>query len=178
MRVFVLSCGRSGSMTLARVFGHAENYTAGHESEAGSFYPLAYPDWHVESDNRLSWMLGSLAEKFPEARYIHLIREQEQCARSFEARADYPGASIRGFGAGILGRGEAFQAERYQAALRMWEVVNANIREFLWARPHETALLEDLPERVPALWAFAGAEGALAAAIAEARIHHNAQLSP
>lgn len=158
MNVFVLSTGRSGTMTIAKVFAHATNLTSGHETAAGSFYPLDYPADHLEADNRLSWMLGALHERFPDALYVHLIRDREQVARSFEARRDYPGASIRGFGAGILGRGDRFPAERYQAA--------------------ETVRLEELPASVPRLWWFVGAQGDLDAAVAEASVHHNAQLNP
>jgi hypothetical protein len=175
VNVFVLSTGRCGSTTIARAFAHATNLTAAHESPSSSYYPLDYPDDHLESDNRLSWMLGELGERFPEARYIHLIRAKEEVAASFAARPDYPGASIRGFGAGILGRGDHFMAERYECADRMWDVVNANIREFLREREHRTVWLFELSERLPELWAWLGCEGDLAAAVAESRVRHNAR---
>lgn len=174
MNVFVLSTGRCGSTTIARAFAHASNFTAGHETQAGSFYSLAYPDWHVESDNRLSWLLGGLAARYPSARYVHLIREREGMARSFERRVDYAGASIRGFGAGILGRGDAFPSERYEAACRMHDAVNENITCFLEQREHRVVWLHQLEQRFTGLWEWLGCEGDLVGALAETRVRHNA----
>src|SRR5262249_10581173 len=122
INVFVLCTGRCGSVTISKAFQHATNFTCGHETEACSFYPLDFPAQHIEVDNRLPWMLGDLITKYPWARFIHLIRDQEEVARSFEKRLDFPGASVKGFGAGILGRGDLFHNERYEAARRMWEV--------------------------------------------------------
>lgn len=161
-------------MTIIRAFAHATNYTSGHETEGGSFYPLDYPDWHIEADNRLSWMLGELGQHFPDARWVHLLRDREGMARSFEARPDWPGASIKGFGAGILGRGDLFHEERYEAAGRMWDAANANITEFLTTRDHRVVWLHDLTRDFPGLWEWVGCQGDLAAAVETTRIRHNA----
>lgn len=174
--VFVLCTGRCGSMTISKAFSHATNYTAGHETEACSFYPLAYPDNHIEVDNRLAWMLGDLDYKFPDAKYVHLLRNQDEVARSFAGRADFPGASVRGFGGGILGLGDGFAEQRYEVAKRMWEVKNANISEFI--RHHLfyqlSVWLHELTDELPRIWEWLGCEGDLDAAVAETRVRYNA----
>jgi hypothetical protein len=86
MNAFILSPGRSGSMTFARACEHFRNYTAGHESRAHltGYERLAYPQDHIESDNRLSWMLGTLGMNYLGRRvlYVHLHRDPEQVAES------------------------------------------------------------------------------------------------
>jgi len=87
MRVFVLCTGRCGSLTFARAAAHATNYTAAHESD-GLRRGLAFPDDHIEVNNRLVWFLGILAERYPQARFVHLTRDPEQTARSYADRGD------------------------------------------------------------------------------------------
>lgn len=178
MNAFVLCTGRCGSTTITVALQHATNWTAGHETEGNSYYPLAYPDQHIEADNRLSWMLGPLAERFPDARYIHLIRDQEAVAASFARRRYHLASSISGFGQGILGRGELFQSSRYATACRMWEIVNANIRVFLQGRPSECVFpgpvrLEELTETFPLVWEWLGCEGDREGATAECGVRYN-----
>lgn len=88
MRVFVLTTGRSGSVTFARSCSHITNYSSAHESRAAEYGAARfdYADQHIEIDNRLSWFLGGLEERFPEARYVHLRRDPAADARSFAAR--------------------------------------------------------------------------------------------
>ncbi len=163
MNVFVLCTGRCGSMTISRAFELATNFTSGHETQAGTFYSLEYPGQHIEADNRLSWMLGALGARYPEALYIWLIRRREEMAASFAERNDYPGASIKGFGAGILELGDRFHEERYETALRMWDIANANIAEFLGAehRLHRKVWTHELAYEFPSLWEWLGCEGDL-----------------
>jgi len=79
--IFVLCTGRCGSMTMARACQHATNYTAAHESWVLR-NDLAYPDNHIEVNNRLTWFLGLMDAKFPDARYVHLTRDPEAVAIS------------------------------------------------------------------------------------------------
>ena len=89
MNVFVLCTGRSGSTTFYRACRHITNYSAGHElntSEVGRAR-LDYPEDHIEVDNRLSWLLGRLDQAYGDrAFYVHLTREEEPTARSFDRR--------------------------------------------------------------------------------------------
>ena len=70
MRIFCLGTGRSGTTTLTRALEHGTNYTSGHESRAALLGAarLDYADWHAEADNRLTWMLGPLGERFGDDR--------------------------------------------------------------------------------------------------------------
>lgn len=71
----MLTTGRSGSTTLAAALSHATNYTVGHETRNMLIEGrLDYPDSHIEVDNRLQWFAGPLADRFSDARYVHLIR--------------------------------------------------------------------------------------------------------
>ena len=94
--VFVLCTGRCGSTTFARACQHLSNFTVGHESRVDLIGPdrLAYPQAHIEVDNRLSWMLGRLGAAFDddETLWVHLIRDEEETARSF----------VKRFGRGII----------------------------------------------------------------------------
>jgi hypothetical protein len=62
MNVFVLTTGRSGSLTFAEACRRITNYTTGHETRVGRVGPerLAYPDRHIEVDHRLAWFLGRM----------------------------------------------------------------------------------------------------------------------
>jgi hypothetical protein len=201
MRVFVLTTGRSGSVTFARACGHITNLTSAHESRAAAHGEarLDYPDDHVEVDNRLSWFLGPLAERFPEARYVHLVRDEDATARSFldrwrvhpppprpkdpeqrarwQARVQHPRASlVSAFGNGLLLRQRAWPEEqRAEVARFMVETIHANIRTFLQHRPHLTVRLEEASSDFAEFWRWVGAEGDLEAALGEWRVRHNAR---
>lgn len=90
-RVFVLNTGRCGSMTFARACEHLTNFTAGHETRArvvGFEARMDYPNWHIEVDNRLTWFLGPLSQRYPDAFYVHLRRDSEAVINSFVQRWD------------------------------------------------------------------------------------------
>lgn len=83
--VFALTAGRTGSTTFIEACQHATNYTAAHESGKGIVLAdrLRFPDQHIEADNRLTWFLGPLGERYPDAIYVHLVRDREAVARSW-----------------------------------------------------------------------------------------------
>jgi hypothetical protein len=86
VNVFVLSTGRCGSTTVARAFGHATNFTAGHETRAGLVRGrLEYPPDHIESDNRLTWFLAALDQRYDESsvHWVHLTRRLEDVVESY-----------------------------------------------------------------------------------------------
>ena len=62
MNVFVLCTGRCGSVTLYKICKHIQNFTSGHESRKK--LDFKYQENHIEIDNRLSWFLGRLDDKF------------------------------------------------------------------------------------------------------------------
>jgi len=84
MRIFVLCTGRCGSMTFAKACSHITNYTSAHES--GRYVDWSYQDNHIEVDNRLSWFLGTLAERYPDSMFVHLSRNRDAVIESFTRR--------------------------------------------------------------------------------------------
>ena len=104
MRIFCLGTGRSGTTTFTRALEHATNYTSGHESRAAMLgeQRLDYADWHAEADNRLTWMLGPLGERFgddPEIRSRLLDRDDLSCAVR-QTLVERLGAALAGFKVG------------------------------------------------------------------------------
>jgi len=175
MNVFVLCAGRCGSVTLSKALGHATNYTVGHESRWGMLGDARfdYPPDHIEIDNRLSWMLGRLGIYFDEARYIHLMRDRDECAESFTKRVR---GILDAYHNGIACAHEA--ADRLAVARDLVDNVNENIREFVRHRYKRvrTVALSELPDRLPELWTWLGCEGDLDAAMAEFAVKHNASV--
>lgn len=181
MRVFVLSTGRCGSTTFHRACTHLTNYTSGHETRKGRYGDdrFDYPDGHVESDNRLSWLLGSLGARFApeETVYVHLTRDREQVAQSFLRRWDstYRAGIITAFAHGILQRGKWPEDDRLEVCRSYVDAVNDNIREFLRSQPRAVRVrLEQAAGDFPAFLDAIGAEGDLDAAAAEWGTAHNA----
>lgn len=72
MRIFVRGTGRAGSSSFTRASQHAENYKAAHESRSHlhSKERLDYPDEHIDVDNRLTWFLGLLHERWRPKRFL------------------------------------------------------------------------------------------------------------
>ncbi|WP_298326293.1 hypothetical protein [Haloactinopolyspora sp.] len=180
MRAFVLCTGRCGSVTFIEACRHIDNYTAGHESLAREYGParFAYPDRHIEADNRLSWFLGGLRRAFgPDPLYVHLRRDPEQVAQSFLRRWDRGRANIVGaFGQAMLPvpRQRTGEDERLEICRFYVDTVRTNIEAFLATVPYSMTIdLERAEEQFPEFWHRIGAEGDLDAAIAEFGIRHN-----
>jgi hypothetical protein len=174
MNIFVLNSGRCGSTTWIRACEHMCNYTAGHESRAHLVGParLAYPENHIEADNRLSWLLGRLEATYgKQALYVHLRRDPEATASSFARRYDF--GIMKAYREGIL-IGADPQLSSLSLARDYLETVEHNIALFLRDKPRVLeARLEYLEEDFLRFWSLIGAEGDLDAALAELRIHHN-----
>lgn len=179
-QVFVLSTGRCGSTTFTRACDHLTNYTAGHETRSRRLGDarFAYPARHIESDNRLSWHLGSLGARFDDAQvlYVHLHRDREAVAQSFLKRWDstFRPSMISAFGHGIVQRSKDWPESRRISVCRFYvDTVTANIQEFLRNRAH-LRVDTDQPQRDfhPFLDRI-GAEGDLDAAMGEWQVRHN-----
>ena len=133
MNVFVLSTGRCGSKTFARVCGtHIKNYTTGFESRARyiEHERLNYPENHIEVDNRLSWFLGRLDKKHScDTFYVHLQRDSLEVSRSYVRR--YRGGIMKAYrGKGILLDVDP-DTEPMRIAMDYCHTVNSNIEAFL-----------------------------------------------
>jgi hypothetical protein len=181
MRVFVLSTGRCGSTTFERACSHITNYTAGHETRRGSLFErrFDYPDQHIESDNRLSWFLGGLSRRFDDTDtfYVHLTRRPVEVARSYARKFDsgFHSSMMRAFAHGILIR-PRWRPEQQRRVARFYvDTVTDNIREFLRHRSQTMDFsLEEASKAFPVFWERIGAEGDLAAALAEFQFRYNA----
>ncbi|QBI53409.1 hypothetical protein EKD16_08075 [Streptomonospora litoralis] len=181
----VLCTGRCGSLTLARALAaHLTSHTTGHESRAHLIGPdrLAYPDHHVEVDNRLAWHLGELDQRYGDAPvYVHLTRDPEQVARSYAARYTVRAGIAPAYASGIIRRRPPrTTGEQLAAARALVATVTTNIEAFLadksrvvWmdiADPH--ASLDRLWDLLDGRGDRAGAHAALA------QIHNPSRRSP
>lgn len=175
MNVFILNTGRCGSVTFVKACRHISNYSAGHESRINftGVQRLAYPDNHIEADNRLSWFLGRLGETYGDAAfYVHLSRDPGDVASSFVSRADF--GIMKAYREGVLMGGQPGQSSM-ELARDYIETVEANIRLFLQDRPNTMSFsLENAVNDFQAFWNAIGAEGDYDGAVNEWSISHNA----
>lgn len=81
-RAFVVGTGRCGTSTFFQAAKALHGWTAGHESKAGDLPTWDYPDQHVEVDHELVYAIPVLRHRYPDARWVHLIRDREPCVRS------------------------------------------------------------------------------------------------
>ncbi|MDA0566565.1 hypothetical protein LG943_19945 [Streptomonospora sp. S1-112] len=181
MRVFVLNTGRCGSVTLARACERLTNYTAGHETRARRVGDdrLDYPDQHIEVDNRLSWFLGALDERYgEEPLYVHLRRDPVQVAQSFAKRWENgnPAGVITAFATSLVIHPAPWpDAQRMEVCRFYVQTVTANIEAFLADKPNQmTVWLDDAATWFPAFWDRIGGQGDYDAALAQFGIQHNA----
>jgi len=175
MNVFVLTTGRSGSVTFARACGHITNYTTGHETRRMLLGRdrLAYPDRHIEVDNHLAWFPGRLEAAYGEAAfYVHLRRDDEAVAASYSRRWNKP--LFRAYRKGLLLDLED-GVDRLAVARDMVLTMNANIELFLRGKRNAMRFqLEDARSHLPVLWERILAEGDLEAALGEFEVRHHA----
>ena len=178
MNIFILNAGRAGSTTFIQACRWIDNYSAGHETRCRLLGPdrLAYPDNHIEADNRLSWLLGRLDRTYGKAAYyVHLRREPEAAATSFVRRAGF--GIMKAYRDGILMEGMAGQTD-HATALDYLDTVESNIDLFLKDKPHQMRFrLEQARADFDAFWTWIGARGDLGKALAEWDIRHNASTS-
>ena len=175
MNVFILSTGRSGSQTFARACAHLTNYTSAHESRSGLLGDshFDYPDNHIESDNRLAWLLGRLDRRFGDgAFYVYLTRDAAPVAASWAKRAHT--GIMNAYRHAILWHCPK-HATPYEVALDYCDTVEQNIRLFLRDKKNWMPFrLEEGRAQFPEFWRRIGAEGNLEAALAEFDVRHNA----
>ena len=146
MNVFILNTGRCGSSTFIAACQHIQNYSSAHESlstKTGA-HRLAYPDNHIEADNRLSWFLGKLDNKYADnAFYVHLKRNKQQTTESFIKRKDY--GIMRAYKEGILLGGEQTQTPA-DIAEDYIDTIETNIRLFLKDKTQKMEFSLENPE--------------------------------
>lgn len=172
MNVFVLSTGRCGSTTFTAACSHIENYTSAHESRIGrSVLRTEYPNSHIEVDNRLSWFLGRLEERYgDDAFYVHLKRDLDATARSYAKR--YDEAIINAYRKRIIWRAEGSPVD---VCRHYCKTVNSNIELFLKGKTKQMNFrLETAKEDFQDFWNRIEATGDLSKALSEWDRKHNA----
>jgi hypothetical protein len=174
MNIFILNAGRCGSTTFVAACKHIVNFSAAHESRSTmtGTQRLAYPDNHIEADNRLSWMLGRLDREYGDnAYYVHLARGRQPSVESFVKRKDY--GIMSAYREAILMGGEGQQAA--EIASDYLDTVNQNIALFLKDKHNKMAFsLENAAADFERFWHWIGALGDLEKGLAEWRIRYNA----
>lgn len=175
MRVFVLGTGRCGTTTFVRACEHLTNFTAGHETRTRLINAdrFRYPDDHLEADNRLTWFLGELGDRFPDARYVHLRRDPDQVTESFLNRWR-PTSIIETFGTSIVQRPAGWPVGKRRDVARFYiDTVTTNVEAFLRGRDAMTMWLHEADTAFPKFLNWIDAQGDLTAARAEWRVQHN-----
>jgi hypothetical protein len=177
MNVFVLSTGRCGSTTFSKACSHITNYTSGHETRSARLGAdrLAYPDNHIEADNRLSWFLGKLDHSYGDrAFYVHLCRNEHATARSFVRRYDRPQGIIHAYRQAILLRGSV-DNDPLEVCVDYCSTVNANIDAFLRNKSRSMRFsVENAADDFRRFWSLIGAEGDLEVALKDWSVPYNA----
>jgi hypothetical protein len=153
MNVFVLCTVRCGSVTFAKACSHVTNFSSAHESRAK--YPgrerISYPPDHIEVDNRLSWFLGRVEERYgASAYYVHLTRDREATALSFNRRWHMRSSIMRAYAEQIC----MTSPKDPLAMCRDYvETVTSNIRAFLRDKPNVMHIeLEHATSQFPGFW--------------------------
>lgn len=178
MNVFVLTTGRTGSLSLERACSHITNYTAAHESRCNELGAerLNFPDNHIEIDNRLAWFLGDLEDKYgDDAVYIHLIRDEEKVAASYAKRWNRETSIVRAYAYGILKLQEHQIENPEEICLDFVQTTNSNITRFLSSKSNKMTF--DLSRNevdFKKFWELISAEGDYDLAFAELNAKHNA----
>jgi hypothetical protein len=175
MNVFILNTGRCGSTTFVKACEHITNFTAAHESRMHLVGKdrLAYPENHIEADNRLAWFLGRMEKTYGDnAIYVHLTRDTLKTARSFEKRYNF--GIIEAYKEAVL-YGCAETTAPIDVCLDYCDTINSNIEAFLVNKTHKMNFaLENAIEDFKTFWQLIGAEGDLDAAIQEWEVPYNA----
>jgi hypothetical protein len=178
LNIFVLSTGRCGSTTFANACRHIENYSSAHESRARRVGDsrFEFPENHIESDNRLSWLLGRLDDKFGKnAFYVHLRRDDAKTVESFVKRYDQ--GIVAAYRNSVL-MGPENNDDPYAISLDYIQSINANIRQFLRDKPLQMNFrLESAADDFRVFWDRIGAKGDFDRAVSEFQNKYNASTS-
>jgi len=175
MNIFVLCTGRCGSLTFSRACQSITNFTADHESLAMRLGDarLDYAKNHIEVDNRLSWYLGKLDQKYGDkAYYVHLQRDPEAVIESFMKRKGF--GIMKAFEDGLIRRPSPDLADTRLLAQEIVELGTSNIQHFLQGKKNQMEFhLENAANDFPKFWDWIGAEGDLESGMECWTVRHN-----
>jgi len=163
-------------MTFIKACEHISNYSAAHESRVSKLGDdrIDYPLYHIEADNRLSWFLGRLDNKYrDDAVYIHLTRDTKKIADSYNRRWTHPRTIVRAFANSILMSEEL----SVNPCIDYVRTVSENITYFLRDKTQIFHINIDEPEEsFSEFWNYINAEGDLDLALREFKTLHNPSL--
>ncbi len=171
--IFVLSTGRCGSTAFAKACSHFLNYSVGHETRTRflGVNRFKYPNYHIEVDNRLSWLLGRLDINFgADAYYVHLTRNSKDTAKSYSKRK--LGIMQAYQGGGIIMH--CREKDQLLIAKDYVETVTANIENFLINKKNKMSFkLENFRHDFPQFCSQVKAEVDMERASLEFCVMHN-----
>ena len=179
MNVFILCTGRCGSMSISRACKELDNYTSGHETRISKLGAerLNFPDNHIEADNRIAWFLGRLDETYGnDAFYVHMTRNTEKTAQSYNIRWQHVGSIVKAYAQGILTvpHHKIKPSERIEYSVDYCETIDANIKHFLKDKDKKcTIALESLEHDFLKFWNLIGAKGDQLKALDALNQRHN-----
>jgi len=135
---------------------------------------LDYPENHIESDNRLSWFLGRLEQRYgDDAIYIHLRRETMATANSYANRTSVKAGIMKAYRNGILPR-LSDETEDLAVAMDYCDTVDSNIELFMKNKSHKMCFsLENAASDFPKFWSLINAEGDIGPALDEFNTSYN-----
>lgn len=168
MNIFVLAAGGCETDEFLAACGHIENFSSARRSMRIS--PLGgqldYPDGHIEIDDRLTWFLGRLDERFGDrAFYVHLVYDPEGAASHMARSLDDPDHVMHAYAKEVLSGGSRDSRDN---SLDFWGTANANIGLFLKDKTQKmTFRLGHAEEDFRVFWNRIGARGSLDMALRE-----------
>jgi len=178
MNVFVLTTGRTGSLSFEKACSHITNFTSSHESRCQLLGKerLAFPENHIEIDNRLAWFLGKLEKEYGnEAFYIHLRRDNQKVADSYLKRWSRETSIVQAYAYGILKMQEHQILDKKAICHDYVNTVEENVKLFLADKSNKLELdLDTIDEGFRNFWKLIDAEGNLDQALADLSAKHNA----
>lgn len=167
MNIFVVGTGRCGTTSFAEACRYMSSFTVGHETNAVG---LRYPTNHIEVNSQLTWRTPALIQKYPEALWVHLIRERESCAESI---AQMGGGSV------VAGLQQLYPSlypdDPLEAARIFYDMANDVIVATIPRR--KILFLETIQEEWPSFWKWACAEGDYDGSLASWSVKKNARPS-
>lgn len=170
MNVFVVGTGRCGTCSVYQAFGHATNYTVGHERMAGKVPNYNLRDNHIEIGSPLTIAIPILKRKFPEAKWIHLIRDKGPCVSSLINQCE---TSMRAYARQWLFMDEVSDKDLYKVAALFYDSVNGTCRDLLAGEDYVVLKLSKIQSRWEQVWNWLGCEGSFEDSLAELKRHYN-----
>lgn len=168
MRVFVVGTGRCGTVTFSKACSHINNFVSGHETYSknfSNFDKLLIPDNRIEVDPHFAHVLPLAIEKYPDAKWVHLIRERKACVESI--------AKTNGIKHYAKFATMSVSDDMHEISDTFYRVINANIDMWLKNTNSMKIYLENIVQEWSVFWNFIGAKGDMKASIDELSKKYN-----